>query len=90
MHLQQQKRVLTQDLTTPIDADDAWVVIKAYFQQHGLVSQQIESFNRFIRYQVQDIISENGEIQIEEVPQYTTGKKQSDSSKSIVHEVKFT
>lgn len=52
MHLQQQKRVLTQDLTTPIDADDAWVVIKAYFQQHGLVSQQIESFNRFIRYQV--------------------------------------
>jgi hypothetical protein len=23
----------------PIDADDAWTVIKAYFQQHGLVSQ---------------------------------------------------
>jgi DNA-directed RNA polymerase beta subunit len=31
-----------------IDQDDAWHVIKAYFKQHGLVSQQISSFNRFI------------------------------------------
>lgn len=30
MH-QQQKRVLSEDPLAPIDADDAWVVIKAYF-----------------------------------------------------------
>jgi len=64
-------------------------VIKAYFQQHGLVSQQISSFNRFLKFNVQDIVLENGEIQIEEVPQYTTGKKQWDSDKNIVYEVKF-
>ena len=51
-----------------IDSDDAWAVIKAYFQQHGLVSQQIGSFNRFLKFNVQEIVSENGEIQIEEVP----------------------
>jgi DNA-directed RNA polymerase II subunit RPB2 len=73
-----------------IEADDAWTVIKAYFQQHGLVSQQVESFNRFLKFNVQDIISENGEIQIEEVPQFTTAKKQWDANQSIVYEVKFT
>ena len=72
-----------------IDSEDAWTVIKAYFQQHGLVSQQISSFNRFLKFNVQDIVLENGEIQIEEVPQYTTGKKQWDSDKNIVYEVKF-
>lgn len=64
-----------EDPHQPIEADDAWTVIKSYFQQHGLVSQQVESFNRFLKFNVQDIISENGEIQIEEVPQFTTTKK---------------
>jgi DNA-directed RNA polymerase II subunit RPB2 len=62
------QRVFYEDPNGPIEADDAWTVIKAYFQQHGLVSQQVESFNRFLKFNVQDIISENGEIQIEEVP----------------------
>jgi len=78
-----------RDLEGPIEPEDAWTVIKAYFQQHGLVSQQISSFNRFLKFNVQDIVLENGEIQIEEVPQYTTGKKQWDSDKNIVYEVKF-
>lgn len=65
-------------------------MIKSYFQQHGLVSQQIGSFNRFLKFNVQDIVTENGEIQIEEVPQYTTGKKQWDTDKNIVFEVKFS
>jgi len=39
-----------------ISQDDAWAVIKAYFQQHGLVSQQIGSFNRFMNFNLQDII----------------------------------
>ena len=35
-------------------------------------------------------MNENGEIQIEEVPQYTNAKKMADSDKNIVYEVKFT
>ena len=35
-----------------IDQDDAWAVIRAYFKQHGLVSQQISSFNRFLSFSV--------------------------------------
>lgn len=57
-----------------IDQDDAWTVIKAYFKQHGLVSQQISSFNRFINISLQEIIHENGEILIEVQPQYLVSK----------------
>jgi DNA-directed RNA polymerase II subunit RPB2 len=56
------------DPNGPITTDDAWTVIKAYFSQHGLVKQQIDSFDRFLKINVQDIVLESGEIQIESVP----------------------
>jgi DNA-directed RNA polymerase II subunit RPB2 len=30
-----------------IDSDDCWKVIKSFFEEHGLVSQQISSYNKF-------------------------------------------
>jgi DNA-directed RNA polymerase beta subunit len=42
-----------------IDTEDAWSVIRAYFKQHGLVSQQISSFNRFLSFNVQEIVREH-------------------------------
>ena len=44
---------------------DSWKVIRAYFDQHGLVSQQISSFNQFIDKKIQEIIDENKSIVIE-------------------------
>ena len=44
---------------------DSWKVISAYFNQHGLVSQQIGSFNQFIDKNIQEIIDENKQIIIE-------------------------
>jgi len=44
---------------------DSWKVISAYFNQHGLVSQQIGSFNQFIDKNIQEIIDENKTITIE-------------------------
>ena len=44
---------------------DSWKVISAYFNQHGLVSQQIGSFNQFIETNIQEIIDENKTINIE-------------------------
>ena len=56
-----------------IDQDDAWTVIRSYFSQHGLVSQQISSFDRFLNFNVQEIINEIGKVQIDVIPQYVTG-----------------
>jgi len=39
-----------------ITQEDAWAIIRAYFDQHGLVSQQISSFEWFIDFTIQDII----------------------------------
>lgn len=42
-----------EDLNEPISSADSWVVIESYFQQHNLVSQQIDSFNNFINHRLQ-------------------------------------
>ena len=44
---------------------DSWKVIDAYFSQHGLVSQQIGSFNQFVEKKIQEIIDENKTIIID-------------------------
>jgi DNA-directed RNA polymerase II subunit RPB2 len=53
-----------------IDQEDAWSVIRAYFKQHGLVSQQVSSFNRFLSYNVQEIVKEQKCIRIPIENQY--------------------
>lgn len=58
-----------------ITQEDAWAVIKSYFEQHGLVSQQISSFDRFLSYTVQDIVAENSVISIIPEKQYAPGSK---------------
>jgi DNA-directed RNA polymerase II subunit RPB2 len=58
-----------------ITQEDAWAVIKGYFEQHGLVSQQISSFDRFLSYTVQDIVTENSVVSIIPEKQYAPGGK---------------
>ena len=48
-----------------INDKDSWKVIRAYFKQHGLVSQQIGSFNQFVDKNIQEIIDENKTLSIE-------------------------
>ena len=40
-----------------INVDDQWQIINAYFEQNGVVNQQIQSFNRFIQNMIQDCVS---------------------------------
>ena len=48
-----------------INEEDSWKVISAYFSQHGLVSQQIGSFNQFVGNNVKEIVDENKVLKIE-------------------------
>jgi DNA-directed RNA polymerase beta subunit len=41
-----------------ISEEDAFTVIKSYFTQHGLVSQQISSFDRFISFGIQEAVTD--------------------------------
>lgn len=42
----------------------AWAVIDSYFEDKGLVTQQVKSFDMFVRSTIQDIIDEQPEIVI--------------------------
>ena len=62
--------------TQEISDQDCWKVISAYFSQHGLVSQQIDSFNQFVSKNIQEIIDENKVIKIEGDVNYKKGGEQ--------------
>jgi DNA-directed RNA polymerase II subunit RPB2 len=70
-----------------IQSEDCWKVIGSFFATKGLASQQIESFNEFMRSTMQDLINEQGAITLDQaVPCYD------DEPNPIVikrHEVKF-
>lgn len=57
--------------------DDYWTVVSSFFEQKGLVSQQLDSFDQFIRFKIQEIIDENSTIIVQSTPTagQTTSRK---------------
>ncbi len=45
-----------------ITAEDCWTVISSFFESKGLVSQQLDSFDEFTTQTLQEIITENGRL----------------------------
>jgi len=46
-------------LDEPISSqEDSWEVIDAYFEENNLVKQQLDSFNLFIEYTIQEIVND--------------------------------
>lgn len=60
---------------TEISQQDTWVVLSSFFEEHGLVSQQIASYNHFLSTTVQEIINENPVISIIPERQYGIQEK---------------
>lgn len=50
-----------------INQEEVWVVIDEYFRKKGLVGQQLDSFDEFIRTTIQELIDDLGEITV--IPQ---------------------
>ncbi len=57
-----------------ITQEDAWVVIDRYFEEKGLVRQQIDSFDEFITNTIQELIDDSGEIIVKPENQYMSLK----------------
>lgn len=53
-----------------IEQTDAWDVISKYFDVKGLVGQQVDSFNEFISFTIQEMVDDNGEISVTSENQY--------------------
>ncbi|THG13649.1 hypothetical protein TEA_007388 [Camellia sinensis var. sinensis] len=57
-----------------ITQEDAWAVISAYFEEKGLVRQQLDSFDEFIQNTMQEIVDESAAIEIRPESQHNPGR----------------
>jgi len=78
--------MVIDDEDEEINDKDSWKVIRAYFKQHGLVSQQIGSFNQFVGKNIQEIIDENKTISIE----VDTNYSRKDADEETKYELSFS
>lgn len=58
-----------------ITQEDAWAVISAYFEEKGLVRQQLDSFDEFIQNTMQEIVDESANIEIRPESQHNPGRQ---------------
>ena len=65
--------------------EDVWAVIGSYFEEHGLVSQQISSFNNFLTSTVQEVVNEQATMTITPDCQYDSRKEDGHDLKYEIH-----
>jgi DNA-directed RNA polymerase II subunit RPB2 len=58
-----------------ITQEDAWAVISAYFEEKGLVRQQLDSFDEFVQSTMQEIVDESPEIEIRPEAQHNPNQQ---------------
>jgi len=71
------------DENAEINQEDAWAVISAYFEEKGLVRQQLDSFDEFIQNTMQEIVAESPDIEIEPREQHRPGDIRAQKIKSL-------
>ncbi|KAF2139873.1 uncharacterized protein K452DRAFT_253466 [Aplosporella prunicola CBS 121167] len=56
-----------------ITSEDCWTVISAFFETKGLVSQQIESYDEFVRTTLPNVVESMGSITLDHTPSVDEG-----------------
>jgi len=60
------------DDSTRITPEDCWTVISSFFQEKGLVSQQLDSFDEFIDSTIQELVWEDNHLILDQPAQHTS------------------
>jgi DNA-directed RNA polymerase II subunit RPB2 len=56
-----------------VSQEDAWAVVSAFFEEKGLVRQQLDSFNEFVSNTIQEVVDESPEIVVRPERQHKPG-----------------
>ena len=56
---------------TEITQEDCWTVISSFFEEKGLVRQQLDSFDEFVHHTMQELIDEAGDLTLEQQEQHS-------------------
>ncbi|XP_043915093.1 DNA-directed RNA polymerase II subunit RPB2 [Protopterus annectens] len=62
------------EITADLWQEACWIVISSYFDEKGLVRQQLDSFDEFIQMSVQRIVEDAPPIDLQAEAQHTTGE----------------
>ena len=63
----------SDDMTPDVWQEACWIVITSYFDEKGLVRQQLDSFDEFIQMSVQRIVEDSPQIDLQAEAQHMTG-----------------
>lgn len=63
-----------EEISSELWQEACWIVINAYFDEKGLVRQQLDSFDEFIQMSVQRIVEDSPQIDLQAEVQHTTGE----------------
>ncbi|OAC98964.1 hypothetical protein MUCCIDRAFT_149592 [Mucor lusitanicus CBS 277.49] len=47
--------------------EDCWTVISSFFEEKGLVRQQLDSFDEFVQNTMQELVDENSNLVLQHV-----------------------
>lgn len=64
----------TEEISAELWQEACWIVINAYFDEKGLVRQQLDSFDEFIQMSVQRIVEDSPQIDLQAEAQHTSGE----------------
>jgi DNA-directed RNA polymerase II subunit RPB2 len=75
----------------PVTQEDAWAVISAYFEEKGLVRQQLDSFDEFIQNTMQELVDDSGDIRVSPEIQHLVGYEENEDEEENkqVFEIQF-
>ncbi|CAL8307690.1 unnamed protein product [Arctogadus glacialis] len=62
------------EITSDLWQEACWIVISSYFDEKGLVRQQLDSFDEFIQMSVQRIVEDAPPIDLQAEAQHTSGE----------------
>jgi len=63
-----------EEISNEIWQEACWIVISAYFEEKGLVRQQLDSFDEFIQMNVQRIVEDAPQIDLQGEAQHAAGE----------------
>ncbi|XP_054164756.1 DNA-directed RNA polymerase II subunit RPB2 [Oppia nitens] len=62
------------EITSDVWQEACWIVISSYFDEKGLVRQQLDSFDEFIQMSVQRIVEDSSAIELQAEAQHASGE----------------
>ncbi len=65
-----------EDIDPSLWQEACWLVISSYFNEKGLVRQQLDSFDDFIQISIQRIIEETPEIEMQAESQHNADESE--------------